>query len=291
MSVKKMGEDNIVNKNIDEVLSSIPAQSLDSDLENDKASFDMDKDEANPMMTLHPSSVSEGRGMTAAIQIETKPGRGFKDDRDISSPVPKGNGVSRKQTSNIDPNKTKFLIPSDGVRPATEVDIENLDESHIANMPEIKAATFEIIDMLNLKPKDKTIRFRWANFKNYVAGNLSRYFSLGYSIASIDDVDIQRTPVDPSMIEGTQVKYYDIVLIKIPVIRLMELYKANIVKAANRLIKSRERGIREAQRAFVNEVQQSGKLQGGYNKMREQMQGEEPVVFYTPGVEEFVSKS
>lgn len=162
--------------------------------------------------------------------------------------------------------------------PARQLDLENLDESMIMNMPEIKAASFKIIDMLDPKPKDKATRFRWANYKNHVAGNLGKYLAIGFEVATLDDVDQKRTPIDPSMIDGTQIKYYDVILLKINVIRLMELYKTNIIKSVNKLAKAKEKGLAEATRQFQSDLGASG-AGAAYNHYKQAL-GREPVEFF-----------
>lgn len=219
--------------------------------------YDEDKDD--PGLTLHPKGAFAGQGFTPANEVNT-------DKRPV-----------QRQQPNVPLNNKRVA------KPATEIDLANLDESKILDMPQIKAATFEILSMLDLKPKDPAIRFRWANYKNNVAGNLARYYALGFENALLADVDTDRSPVHESMVDGTQVKYYDIVLLKVNVIRLMELYKANIIKSVNRLVKHRERGLKEANREFTDGL--TGRDKSNYNKMRDQLQ-KEPVEFFTPGVEE-----
>lgn len=163
--------------------------------------------------------------------------------------------------------------------PATEIDLENLNESMIMDMPEIKAASFKIIDMLDPKPKDKSIRFRWANCKNHVAGNLGKYLAIGFQVAQLDDVDQVRTPIDPSMVDGTQVKYYDVLLLKINVIKLMELYKTNILKSISKLVKAKEKGLAEANRQFQSDISATPGASAQLSKYRQAL-GHEPVEFY-----------
>jgi hypothetical protein len=249
------GDTNIVGKDMADVLSQVAPSNIDETFDDaEKGPMFVEQDDPDPTMTLNDKSLYDERGFQPANAVQKKEGQGFVDSRDIKTQA----------------------------RPATSIDLENLDETKIMDMPEIKAASFEILSLLELKPKDKSVRFRWANYKNYVAGNLARYFALGFKVASIDDVDTDRTPVDPSMVDGSQVKYYDILLIKIPVIRLMELYKANILKSVNRLAKSKERGLREANRQFRDDVAASPGLSGVYNRTKEAIGGNEPVEFYTP---------
>lgn len=172
------------------------------------------------------------------------------------------------------------------VRPATMDDLENLDESMIMNMPEIKAVSFELIDMLNPKFKDKTIRGRWANCKNNVAGNLGKYLSIGFSYATPDDIDTTRYKLDPSMIEGNTIKYYDVVLLKINVLRLMQLYKTNIVRSINKMGNAAVRGKNEAKRQFSADLASIPGASNRYSEAKQALGGAEPIEFYTPGVDE-----
>lgn len=164
-------------------------------------------------------------------------------------------------------------------KPATEIDLENLDESMIMNLPQIKAASFELNNFLHLKFKDKTLRGRWANCKNYVQGNLHRFLQLGYKIAEVADIDETQTPVDISMIDGTQIKYHDVILLKIDVIRLMELYKAGILKSQDRLVRAREKGLAQAQVEFKNFVNAEPGAARAYNEMSAAHGGKELVSF------------
>lgn len=184
------------------------------------------------------------------------------------------------------PKSQVFEDASKTARPATELDLEHLDESMIMNMPSISSASFELIDMLNPKPKDKSMRFRWANYKNHVAGNLGKYLALGFTYATPEDVDQSKMKLDPSLIEGTHVQYYDIVLLKIPVLRLMQLYKSNIIRSLMKLGRSAQRGVAEANRQFAADLSTDGAMVNRYNQAKQATGGVEPVQFYTPGAEE-----
>lgn len=171
-------------------------------------------------------------------------------------------------------------------KPATEMDLSRLDESMVMTLPQIKATSFKIIDMLNPKPKDPNMRFKWANCKNNIAGNLGRYIALGFVVASVDDVDQNATPIDRSMIDGTQIKYYDVVLLKINVLELMGLYKSNVLRSIMRLGKVKEKGISEANRQFRADISEIPGASNAYNKVKAGLGGREPVEFFTPGLEE-----
>lgn len=295
--MKKIGQsqqnDEVINKTVEDVINSMTPVSVDSSMSEDAKEFKdtpddykgpvfmMDDEPQDPTMTLNDEKLYEGRGLEPANLIKEKEGQEFKDARDIKPKQERLNAKTKKVLDKeIEEANNKRVA-----KPATELDLENLDESKIMDMPEIRAASFEIITLLDLKPKDKSMRFRWANYKNAVSNNLARYLALGYQIASIDDVDIERTPVHESMIEGGQIKYYDILLLKIPVMRLMALYKSNIIKSVNRLAKSREKGLREANREFMDRLNNEG-LGGQYNMAKAKLGGRNPVEFYTPGVEE-----
>lgn len=246
-------------KNLSEVLGEV-APELMAAMTNDNAvdlTQDDDKGPAFPdppdTMSLHSKEFYEKQaGFQPAIEHPDSP-------------------ASQRRPINRTSNKVATA--------ATEIDLENLDESMIMDMPEIKAASFKIIDMLDPKPKDKSLRFRWANCKNHVAGNLGKYLAIGFQVAQLDDVDQVRTPIDPSMVDGTQVKYYDVMLLKINVIKLMELYKTNILKSISRLVKLKDRGLAEANRQFHSDV---NSIPGAANKLNqfEAAHGKAAVEFY-----------
>lgn len=233
--------------------------------------------------TLHPREFYDNlEGFTPAIEVSQK--RDKIEEKVTNKKLTKklGNNDFRKLTE----DKKVEVINEELAKPATEQDLSNLDESIIMNLPQIKANSFQIIGMLNPKPKDKSIRFKWANCKNDVAGNLGRYLALGFQIASIDDVDQKQTPIDPSMIEGSQVKYYDVILLKVNILKLMELYKSNIVRSVMKLGRVREKGMAEARREFSASVAEVPGANAAYNKVKSMLGGKEPVEFYTPGMDE-----
>lgn len=166
-------------------------------------------------------------------------------------------------------------------KPATELDLEHLDESMIMDMPEIKAASFEIIDILNPKFKDKSLRGRWSNFKNAEASNLHRLLSLGFVVAHVDDIDQSKTKLPDNMIDGTQVKYYDVLLLKIPVLRLMSLYKSNIIRSISKLGRMNQKGVAEANRQFMSDINAAGEGKN-YLDAKNRLGGRDPVEFFTP---------
>ncbi len=81
------------------------------------------------------------------------------------------------------------------------------------------------------------------------------------------------------MVDGTQVKWYDVILIKINVIRLMELYKTNIIKSVNKLEKAKVKGIAEAGRQFQSDLSAEPGAVNAYNHYKRAL-GKEPVEFF-----------
>jgi len=141
------------------------------------------------------------------------------------------------------------------VRPASKFDLENLNESNIMDMPFIQAKGFDIAAMLQVKAKDPAIRFRWVNFKNNEGGNYQMFKSIGFVNAVVEDVDLQTTPLSEYIVhEDGAIKYFDVILMKINVMRLMQAYKANIQKSLTMVGRWSENAKREAERTFRRDV-------------------------------------
>jgi len=139
-------------------------------------------------------------------------------------------------------------------RPAKKYDLETLDESNILELPMIEAKSFDVPAILQVKPKDKAVRFRWVNFKNEEGGNYQKFKAIGYENATPDDVH-PSTPIGENLVvDGTTIRFYDVQLMKIGVIRLMQAYKANIFKSLSMVGRSPERALKEARRVWNNEV-------------------------------------
>lgn len=272
-----------------DALKSAPSSSIDSsepvvameniEVDNDKGPAFPDPEE-NIGHTVHSKEFYEKQqGFAPAIEVSKKGFTGQETQKQFTRTVTSFRDLNDREKAQYFANEL--------AKPATQQDLENLDESMIMEMPQIKADSFDrIIDMLNPKPKDKTIRFKWANCKNFVAGNLGRYLAIGFQVANVNDIDQQRTPTDPSMIVGTEVRYLDVILLKIPVIRLMELYKANVVRSIMKLGRVREKGIAMANKQFSDDLSSIPGASNQYNKIKAGLQGREPVEFFTPGLEE-----
>ena len=279
MTIKKVGKETPqetskeqnIEQNVDDILKAFEPNGENAiQLEDDDKgpAFPDPPDVSNPPqknMSVHSEEFYEKQaGFAPAIEV-TSSNSGFTGQE------------TRKHLNDLTGKTIKRS--GDGVHPAEEVDLANIDESMIMDMPAIKATAFKIIDILDPKPKDKALRFRWANYKNYVGGNLGKYLAIGFQVASLDDIDQKRTPIDPSMVDGTQIKWYDVILLKINVIRLMELYKTNIIKSINKLEKAKTKGLAEATRQFQSDLSAEPGAARAYNHYKQAI-GHEPVEFF-----------
>lgn len=198
--------------------------------------------------------------------------------------------ISRPKT--IDQTGSGDIDPKRG-RPATKIDISKLDETMIMSMPFIKTSHDIVPGILFLKPKDPTVRFRWVNYKNWEGGNYQRFRAIGFSNASKEDVDTAVTPVGDNCIEGTEIKWYDVILMKINVFVLMSLYKGNILSALQKVGRFQENAMSEAQRQFNEDIYSGlvegtgphagGRLLTAYKRMKAQGMN---IEFYVPGLDE-----
>jgi len=163
-------------------------------------------------------------------------------------------------------------------RTATSEDMSRIDESMIFDLPFIKAADFSIPGQYDPKPIDLMIRFRWVNCVNALQSNMQRFLALGFVLATPEDVDQVKTPLADTMIQGTQIRQYDVVLMKIPLLQLMSLYKRNMESSAQKLDMIRDGSLAAAQQTFVDLVGQDPMARSGLNKTRI-ASGREPVTF------------
>jgi hypothetical protein len=188
-------------------------------------------------------------------------------------------------TGPMSPKQKDELIERLKARTATKEDLAHIDESMILDLPFIKASDFSIPGQYDPKPKDPSIRFRWVNCVNALQSNMQRFLALGFTPATPDDVNQDKTPLADSMIQGTQIKQYDVILMKINVLKLMSLYKKNIQDSAYKLdaATSGDLGRAAAGQAFEDllgsdpDAMQTG-ARGALNKYRV-ASGREPVTF------------
>ncbi len=109
--------------------------------------------------------------------------------------------------------------------------------------------------MLDVKLKDPAYRARWVNFKNNEGGNYDMFKSIGFENCTVDDIDQDRTPIGDSIKkQDGALKYYDVILMKVNTLRLMQAYKANIQESLQRVGRFSEAAKAEAQRMFKDSV-------------------------------------
>jgi hypothetical protein len=180
----------------------------------------------------------------------------------------------------MNPKQRGELVERLQARTATPEDMALIDESMLMDLPYIKASDFSIPGQYDPKPKDPSIRFRWVNCVNALQSNMQRFLTLGYEPATVDDVDQDKSPLAKNMIDGTQIKQYDVLLMKIPVMQLMALYKKNIMDSAYKLdsVSSGKMAEAAAGQAFNDLVSNESGARSGYNKVRA-ASGREPVTF------------
>jgi hypothetical protein len=162
---------------------------------------------------------------------------------------------------------------------ATKADLANIDESMIMDLPMIQASNFSIPGQYSPKPKDPAIRFRWVNCINALQSNMQRFLALGFVLATPDDVDQVKTPLADSMINGTQIKQYDVVLMKINVLQLMALYKKNVMDSLYKLDSVQRGGVAAASQSFMDDISKDPVARGQLASATYKRGGESPVTF------------
>lgn len=158
-------------------------------------------------------------------------------------------------------------------RPATSIDLANLDETNVMSVPFLETKSFEVMDIMSVHPVDPALRFRWANFKNQEGAQYATLKAMGFENCLPEDckeADLMKSLVK----EDGSIKYFDVVLVKINVLILMSKYKKNIMKSMNRVGKWDEGAIKEANATFNNSLSQDLK-----NAMKRQGYD---VGFYSP---------
>lgn len=210
---------------------------------NDAGAIDSTLGGAVDNQVIPAASASSGHTSVPPKQYDTAtPDVQVVKDRSegFSSQAAAGGGATKGQRSNI--------------RSATRHDLETMTESDLLDMPYIKAVSFDIVALLQVKPKEGAIRFRWVNYKNEEGGNYDKFKAIGFENATVDDVHPD-TPIGDTLVkDGNTIKYYDVILMKINTIRLMSAYKANILKSLDMVGRSPERALNESRRIFNNEV-------------------------------------
>lgn len=199
---------------------------------------------------------------TAPVQTQTK--NDFLPKVDDITSVPK---EVYEQTGafepafqvTLPPGKTKVQtgVQRQGARPAEEFDLSKLTEADIMDMPQIEAADFDTLTFLDkILPKEAHMRFHWVycgTAAKVDAGpvNVARYQNWKFDFASLEDVQDEGLDFARALLNDKgRIQYYDIVLMKVDVFRLMSLYKRNILKGTKRMENIKKNSERMAEESF-----------------------------------------
>jgi hypothetical protein len=182
------------------------------------------------------------------IQV-TKAKAGFSSQENIDHLMPDVQ-ITPPQSS---ANQNRAVSTKQSVRPATNIDLASIDESNILDLPFIDAHSFDIPAMLQLSPKDPGTRFRWVNYKNYEGGNYAFFKAIGFSNAAPQDVKGEVSEHLIKSEDGT-IKWFDVMLMKIPVLILMGIYKKNQIRALEMVGRWQPTAIAQARRTLQNEI-------------------------------------
>jgi hypothetical protein len=254
---------------IQDVLTGVNISAIDS-------AETIDFDPVNPLADLATKVQEHLRQNVADNSMSSVPQEAYQTGGVTVTP----STDTKAYTGQLTPRDREDLIGRMKAGSATKADMANIDESMIMDLPMIVASDFSIPGQYDPKPKDPAIRFRWVNFVNWVQGNLQRFIALGFECATPDDVDQVRTPLADIMVQGTQIKQYDVVLMKVNVLKLMALYKRTVLSSLNKLdlVNSGKMGLATAQQTFMDDLSSDPASRGAYNKTRVAT-GREPVTF------------
>lgn len=174
--------------------------------------------------------------------------------------------------STADENKPSPIT----ARSATPKDLANITEADILNLDFVDAKGFDIPAMLQVTPKDGAIRFRWVNFKNYEGGNYAMFKAIGFQNARPEDVKGNLS--EHLLKEDGTIKWFDVILMKVPTLHLMGIYKKNIIKALMKVGRWQTEAIAQAKRTLEHDVGSDV-----LNALRKQ---DKRIEFYAPTVKE-----
>lgn len=114
------------------------------------------------------------------------------------------------------------------VKEQLEFDPKLIDEQWLGRGI-IEAKPLSMPEMLSIKPKDPNIMFRWVNYKSEEGSRVARHQSMGFTISTIEDID---GPLPMEIKQGAiGIICYDVVLMKIDKLRLLQAYEYNLQKS------------------------------------------------------------
>jgi len=176
------------------------------------------------------------------------------------------------------PSTTEQSAPK--VRPATAFDLSSITEADVLNLPFIDAKSFDVPAMLQVKPKDGSLRFRWVNYRNYEGGNYAMFKAIGFTNATPEDVEGGVS--DNLLKEDGTVKWFDVILMKVDVLRLMGIYKKNIIRSLEQVGRWQPQAVAQAKRTLENEV--------GSDVLQAMRKAGHNVEFYAPSTSEMAAQ-
>jgi hypothetical protein len=267
-------EDNIqyaTQDQVDAMSSGLEAEVKTSPID----SSEIDLDPVNPLADLAAKVQEHLRNNIAQESMSSAPAEAYKTGG-VTVTAPTDVKAYQGQLS---PREREDTITRLVAGTATKADMANIDESMIMDLPMIKAANYSIPGQYSPKPKDPAIRFRWVNFINALQSNMQRFLALGFVMATPDDVDQEKTPLGESMIKGTQIQQYDVVLMKINVLQLMALYKKNVQDSLYKLDSVQRGGVAAANQSFMDDVSKDPVARGQLASATYKRGGESPVTF------------
>ena len=209
-------------------------------------------------------TATDGSALDSALSGTKIPGNTSVDPEQYKGVMPDnalvdrtdGFGSQTSSTNVVSNNETKAIPPAGKVgRPSNNIDLANLNESMIMDIPFIHAKSFDIAALLNVKLRDPEYRPRWVNWKNNDGSNYSMFKSIGFVNARLEDVDQTQTPIGDHIVqEDGTIKYFDVILMKVNTIRLMQAYKANIQRSLQMVGRWSQSAIKAAKDSLANDV-------------------------------------
>jgi hypothetical protein len=238
-------------------------------------SSEIDIDPINPLADLAAKVQEHLRQNIADNSMSSAPREAYETGGVTVTPP----SDTKAYQGQLSPRDRDDLIGRMKAGTATKADLANIDESMIMDLPMIQASNFSIPGQYSPKPKDPAIRFRWVNCINALQSNMQRFLALGFVLATPDDVDQIKTPLADSMINGTQIKQYDVVLMKINVLQLMALYKKNVLDSLYKLDSVQRGGVAAASQSFMDDISKDPVARGQLASATYKRGGESPVTF------------
>jgi hypothetical protein len=133
----------------------------------------------------------------------------------------------------------------------------------------IKATPLQMPDMLDVRAKDPSVAFRWVNFKSEEGRRVSIHLGQGFQFAQQEDIAngvniniantmraaMNNNSNDKNLNANGWITCYDVVLMKIGKLRLLEAYEYNLQKSQRMVSR---KGVKEAAIAKAIETLRQG---------------------------------